>query len=270
MKETCSIHGAEVIDADHLDLYAHRAMDSESKKISDEFGLSSESAAVKEYRHMNRDIMYSNYPLIADEIILRLQREATCILDAGTGLGSLAREFAKRLPAARVYGIDISAEMLAEAQIINADEKVSNLTLMLSDITHIAFEDAVFDAIVSFGVLHHLGNVRKAFAEMMRVLKNGGEAFLYDLRKDPPIETVTEITNRMTPAQKRAFLESVKEGLDVSYLEDMVGGLGAARYSLAYPFYARATIVKNRHALQESPLVGKRFNQLLVMIYLQK
>ncbi len=71
-------------------------MDRENKKMSEEFGLSSESEAVKEYVRMNRDVMYSNYPLIADEIIMKPNREKSCILDLGTGLGSLAREFAKR------------------------------------------------------------------------------------------------------------------------------------------------------------------------------
>ena len=245
-------------------------MDRESKKISEEFGLSSESEAVKEYLCLNRDFMYSNYPLIADEIIATLHREKSCILDMGTGLGSLAREFAKRLPACRVYGIDISGEMLAEAQNINASEKVSNLTLMLSDINCMSFTDNVFDGIVSFGVLHHLRTVTKAFLEIRRVLKEGGEAFLYDLRKNPPGEVVTEVAEGMPPSQKRAFLASVKEGLDVSYIETVVHGLGVSRYSLSYPAYSRATIVKNKSVLQASRLLGKRFNQLLVMIYLQK
>lgn len=247
-------------------------MDRGNTKISEEFGLSSESEAVKEYLRMNRDIMYSNYPLIADEIIMKPNQEKSCILDIGTGLGSLAREFAKRLPACRVYGIDISGEMLTEAHIINTSEGISNLTLMLSDINHMAFEDNVFDVIVSFGVLHHLSTLTRAFSEIRRVLKERGEAFLYDLRKNPPQEVVTEIADGMSPSHKRCFLESVKEGLDVSYIEAVVQGLGVTRYSLSYPTYSRATVVKNKSILQAqaSRFLGKRFNQLFVMIYLQK
>jgi ubiquinone/menaquinone biosynthesis C-methylase UbiE len=245
-------------------------MENESKRISEEFGLASESEAVKEYRCLNRDFMYANYPLIADEIIAGLRREKPCILDMGTGLGSLARECAKRLPAGRVYGIDISAEMLDEAQAINATETVSNLTLMRSDITCMAFADNTFDGIISFGVLHHLGAVADAFSEVSRVLKEGGQAFLYDLRKNPPEEIVTEIADQMPPSQKRAFLESVREGLDLSTIESAVKSLGFACYSLSYPSYSRATIVKNKSVLHASRFLGKRFNQLLVMIYLQK
>jgi ubiquinone/menaquinone biosynthesis C-methylase UbiE len=245
-------------------------MDRENKKISEEFGLSSESEAVKEYLCLNRDVMYSNYPLIADEIIMKSNQEKRCILDIGTGLGSLAREFAKRLPACRVYGIDISGEMLAEAHRINTSEDISNLTLMLSDINHMAFEGNAFDGIVSFGVLHHLSTLRKAFSEIRRVLKERGEAFLYDLRKDPPQEVVAEIADGMSLSHKRAFLESVREGLDVSYIEAIVQGLGFTRYSLSYPTFSRATVVKNKSILQASRFLGKRFNQLLIMIYLQK
>ncbi len=245
-------------------------MENESKRISEEFGLASESEAVKEYRRLNRDFMYANYPLIADEIIASLRREKPCIVDMGTGLGSLARELAKRLPAGRIYGIDISAEMLDEAQAINATEMVSNLTLMRSDINRLPFADDTFDGIVSFGVLHHLGDVAHAFSEIRRVLRQGGEAFLYDLRKDPPGAMVSEIVTAMPPLQQRAFLESVKEGLDVSHIEAVVKSLGVTRHSLSCPAYSRATILKNKSVLQASRFLGKRFNQLLVMIYLQK
>jgi SAM-dependent methyltransferase len=165
------------------------------------------------------------------------------ILDIGTGLGSLAREFAKRLPACRIYGIDISVEMLTEAHRINMSEGISNLTLMLSDINHMAFEDNVFDVIVSFGALHHLSTITKAFSEIRRVLKERGEAFLYDVRKNPPQEVVTEIADGMSSFHKRAFLESVKEGIDISYIETILQGLGVTRYSLSYPTYSRATVV---------------------------
>jgi ubiquinone/menaquinone biosynthesis C-methylase UbiE len=245
-------------------------MDRLNKKVSEEFGLSSESEAVKEYLRLNRDIMYCNYPLIADEIIMKPSQEKSCILDIGTGLGSLAREFAKRLPACRVYGIDISVEMLTEAHRINMSEGLSNLTLMLSDINHMAFEDNAFDRIVSFGVLHHISTLTKAFSEIRRVLKERGEAFLYDLRRNPPQEIVSEIADGMSACHKPAFLESVKEGLDVSYIETVVQGLGVTRYSLSYPTFSRATVVKNKSILQGYRFLGKRFNQLLVMIYLQK
>ena len=245
-------------------------MSKENKIMSEEFGMSTESEAVQEYLRMNRDTMYSNYPLIADEIIMRPNQKISCILDIGTGLGSLAREFAKRLPACRVYGIDISGEMLTEAHIINTSEGISNLTLMLSDINHMAFEDNVFDAIVSFGVLHHLSTLTKAFSEIRRVLKERGEAFLYDLRKNPPQEIVSEIADGMPASHQPAFLESVKEGLDVSYIETIVQGLGVTRYSLSHPTFSRATVVKNKSILQASRFLGRRFNQLLVLIYLQK
>jgi len=255
----------------HHDLsHAGKAMENGSKKISEEFGLASESEAVQEYLCLNRDFMYSNYPLIADEITANLRREKRRMLDLGTGLGSLAREFAKRLPACRLYGIDISGEMLEEARTINAREKVSNLTFMLSDINCMPFADKTFDCIVSFGVLHHLSTVSKAFSEIRRVLKEGGEVFLYDLRQNPPGEMVTEIADAMPPTQRRAFLESVREGLDVSYIEEVAKSSGFARYALSYPVYSRATIVKNKSLLQASRFLGKRFNQLLVMIHLEK
>ncbi len=86
----------------------------------------------------------------------------------------------------------------------------------------------------------------------------------------PPQEVVTEIADGMSLSHKRCFLESVKEGLDVSYIEAVVQGLGVTGYSLSYPVYSRATVVKNKSILQGYRFLGKRFNQLFVMIYLQK
>ena len=86
-------------------------MQRESKKIKEEFGFDSEAEAVKEYHSLNREFMHLNYPLIADEIISRLNLEKGTILDIGTGLGSLAFEFARRLPQAKVYALDIELEL---------------------------------------------------------------------------------------------------------------------------------------------------------------
>jgi ubiquinone/menaquinone biosynthesis C-methylase UbiE len=242
----------------------------ESKRIREEFGLQSEIDAVREYSSLNKDFMYLNYPLIADEIISRLNLEKCFILDVGTGLGSLAREFAGRLPQSYVYGIDVSEEMLNEAIKDAQLEGISNLELILSDVHSLAFEDNFFDVVVSFGVLHHLSDIRVAFSEIKRVLKEGGNAFIYDLRKDAPPHIVSEIANQMPSSHKIAFLESVKEAPDVSSVEDVVRGLNVSQYSQCYPEFSRTTIVKNKDMLKEFRFLGKRFNKVSVQIHIQK
>ena len=242
----------------------------ESKKIKEEFGFESEVQAVKEYGFLNRDFMYFNYPLIAGQVISGLNLEKKLILDVGTGLGSLAFEFAKRLPRAYVYGLDISQEMLREAEKAALDNNISNLKFTLGDVHSLEFEDNFFDLVVSFGVLHHLKDVKLAFSEIKRVLKEGGCAFIYDLRKEAAQDTVSEIASQMPLSHKQAFLESIRESLGGSFIDSILKDLNVSDYSLSQPRYSRQNIIQNKELLKKSKLLGKRFNEILIQIYFRK
>jgi len=245
-------------------------MSKESKKIKEEFGFESEELAVKEYSLLNRDFMYPNYPLIADEIVSKLNLNKSCILDIGTGVGSLAFEFAKRLTSSKVYGLDISQDMLKEAERLTTGKKPPNLEFILGDAYHLEFKDEFFDLVVSFGVLHHLKDLRLVFGEIKRVLKKEGSAFIYDLRKDAPADATAEIAQEMPAYPKRAFLESVREAQDLSYIEDILKNLRIQGYSLSSPEYSRQTIIKNKNLLRESKFLGKKFNEIMVQVYFRK
>ncbi|MBN2120605.1 MAG: class I SAM-dependent methyltransferase [Candidatus Omnitrophica bacterium] len=245
-------------------------MDKNSKKIKEEFGFDSELEAVKEYSLLNQEFMSFNYPLISDEVINRLNIKKACLLDIGTGLGSLACEFAKRLEGSKVYGIDISSQMLDQARKNSQEKNLADMRFLLSDVHNLEFEDAFFDLAVSFGVLHHLKDVRRSFFEIKRVLKEGGSAFIYDLRKDAPPEVVSEIVQQMPPLHQKAFLESIKEALTNSFIEDILKDMDLREYSLARPSYSRQAILKNKDSLRQSKLLGRRFNEILVEVYFKK
>lgn len=157
--------------------------------------------------------MSPTYPLLADEIISRINLKEGFILDIGTGLGSLAREFAKRLPQAKVFGLDISKEMLNKAEEFAKNENLANIEFILEDANKINFPENYFDLVVSYGVLHRLKDLRGVFLEIKRVLKEGRYAFLYDLRPDSPKEIVSEIAQNLPSLQSKAFLESVSKGI---------------------------------------------------------
>lgn len=107
------------------------------------------------------------------------------ILDIGTGPGRLPIEIAKQVKNANLFGIDISKDMIKIAR-KNADqERVGDrVEFKVSSAYDTGFENNSIDLVVSTGMLHHLFEPIKAFNEIYRILKPGGEAWLFDGRRD--------------------------------------------------------------------------------------
>jgi ubiquinone/menaquinone biosynthesis C-methylase UbiE len=109
--------------------------------------------------------------------------------DLGCGPGYLALELAHQAPGLRVVGIDLSDEMLAEAEAQalwrGADDRIS---FMKGDVRRIPLPDGSLDLIVSTLSLHHWGNPVEVLDEIDRVLRPGGSFLIADLRRDlaPP------------------------------------------------------------------------------------
>lgn len=95
---------------------------------------------------------------------------ATRLLDVGCGTGRFAVLAAERL-GARVWGVDVSAEMLREAK---SRPGAGGVGWRQADATSLPFKDGWFDAVHSHLVLHLVDDVRAAAGEMARVLQPGG------------------------------------------------------------------------------------------------
>jgi ubiquinone/menaquinone biosynthesis C-methylase UbiE len=119
------------------------------------------------------------YRRVAEEIVSEF-REGR-MLDLGTGPGYLPIEIAKRTPFVTVVGIDLSHPFIRMAR-----EKVSlaglehRVQFEVGNATKLRFEDESFDRVVSTGMLHMLKDPVKMFLECHRILKPGGQAWIYD------------------------------------------------------------------------------------------
>jgi len=78
-----------------------------------------------------------------------------------------------------LYGVDFSAEMLELAEKY-ARKFGFNVELTLADVRRLPYPDQTFDRAIAVATYHHIrgGEHQEALAELRRVLKPGGEAFI--------------------------------------------------------------------------------------------
>jgi len=105
------------------------------------------------------------------------------ILDVATGTGDFAME-ALSLQPEHVFGVDISDGMLDIArEKIKRKKLDQSITLMRGDSENLPFQENMFDAvIVAFGV-RNFENLEKGLADMLRVLKPGGQVLILEFSK---------------------------------------------------------------------------------------
>ncbi len=98
------------------------------------------------------------------------------LLNLGCGHGA---DFLPFKGGFELYGVDFSSVMLELARKY-ARKFDLTVNLVLADVSQLPFSNASFDWAISVATYHHLeGETReRAFAELRRVLKPGGEAFI--------------------------------------------------------------------------------------------
>jgi ubiquinone/menaquinone biosynthesis C-methylase UbiE len=105
-------------------------------------------------------------------------------LEVGCGQGAVTRLLVERF-GARAVATDFDPEQLSVAQerLADLDERVE---FRIVDARAMPFDDAQFDGVFSFGVLHHvLNGWRQVIAETARVLRPGAWFVFTDLVVSP-------------------------------------------------------------------------------------
>jgi malonyl-CoA O-methyltransferase len=94
------------------------------------------------------------------------------VLDVGCGKGRFARILHERYPAAEIWGLDISEEMLKFVP--------PGIHTRAGAMTELPFEDGWFDAAYATESLEHAVEIDVAVKEMCRVIKPGGRIVIID------------------------------------------------------------------------------------------
>lgn len=89
------------------------------------------------------------------------------LLDVGCGRGHLVKALTER--GYEAWGIDLNP---------NARELAGELNVRTMSAADLEFEDATFDAVVSFHAIEHIPPLEQAMSEIARVVKPGGKILL--------------------------------------------------------------------------------------------
>jgi ubiquinone/menaquinone biosynthesis C-methylase UbiE len=103
------------------------------------------------------------------------------VLEVGCGRG-VGLEILLSLGAEHVTGFDLDPKMIALAQ-KRLEKYGERARVFVGDAEAMDLPDAGFDAVVDYGVIHHIPQWQKALKEIARVLKPGGTFYVEDLLK---------------------------------------------------------------------------------------
>jgi ubiquinone/menaquinone biosynthesis C-methylase UbiE len=116
--------------------------------------------------------------------ILRLVQEGQAV-DIGCGPGHLVFKLAQMAPSLKLTGIDLSEEVLAQAEAFAHQNNLDNLVnFKKGSAQAIPFPDNSLDLVISTLSLHHWGEPVSVLNEVSRVLRPGGSFLIFDLRRD--------------------------------------------------------------------------------------
>ena len=119
------------------------------------------------------------YHRVSSEVVAELTSGR--ILDIGTGPGYLPIEIAKKAPAITIDGIDLSKKMVELAR-KNAQRAgvTAQVHFEVGNGNRLRFGDNLYDIVISTGAFHAWKKPIRVLNECWRVLKPGGEVWIYD------------------------------------------------------------------------------------------
>jgi ubiquinone/menaquinone biosynthesis C-methylase UbiE len=96
------------------------------------------------------------------------------VLDVGCGPGSITVGLAAAVAPGEVLGIDLSDDVIAQADALAAEKQVTNVRFARGDVFVASLSEAGFDVVYAHQVLQHLPRPVDALREMRRLLRPGG------------------------------------------------------------------------------------------------
>jgi len=138
--------------------------------------------------------------VVADVAVAQLP-DGAVVLDVGTGPGRVPLMIAERCPQLAVNGIDLSPEMITRATAGAARRAGGHsVEFQVADVVALPFDDQSIDLVVSSISLHHWDDPAAGLRDVIRVLRPGAQAWIYDFR--PMIRRTASMAVGLNPGAR--------------------------------------------------------------------
>jgi ubiquinone/menaquinone biosynthesis C-methylase UbiE len=152
------------------------------------------------------------YRRVADEVAA-MQRTGT-VLDVGCGPGHLALALARRAPDLMVQGADLSGDMVQRATDNAAHAGLAGrVRFDVSGAASLPYADASVDLAVSTLSMHHWTDVAGMLRELARVVRPGGQVWIYDVWRPAMVAAVEAAALELPFAAPRVEPISLRLGV---------------------------------------------------------
>jgi len=163
------------------------------------------------YDLLARSLFRRLYRTLARDIATVAPAGAT-VLDVGTGPGVLLAELAHLRPDLTLTGVDLSADMVTAAR-RNLTRYAGRATAQVGNVTALDFPDGSFDLVVSTLSLHHWDHPEAALGELARILRPGGQVYIYDFWFAPFDKLVSAARNQSVLSGQTPSRTAVRTGI---------------------------------------------------------
>ena len=161
------------------------------------------------------------------------QADDSVVLDVGTGTALIPIELCRRFRSCRIVACDAAASMLELAKInVAIGQCESRIQLHHGDGKELAFDDDLFDGVMSNSWLHHLPEPVVGLSQMWRVCKPRGWLFSRDLLRPESASQVEQLVQLHAPHEsldsQQLFRQSLHAALTLGEVRNMAAPLGIA------------------------------------------
>src|SRR5260221_7918375 len=156
--------------------------------INNEYYTDAERASDSYFDEIERHRYATHYHL--PELFASMDGAGRTLLEIGCGIGVDSIQLAER--GFTVTAVDLTENALAVAKQFASRRDIS-VDFRLGNAEGLDFPDQSFDAVYSFGVLHHTPDIERSVAEVHRVLRPGGTAQVMLYHRDSLVNLVHRV-----------------------------------------------------------------------------